>query len=1084
MKILGQFNSVGSKLNFLKNVRLSRKLGAVIVMLLLPVIMLLTLLVLDASKSIDYAKMEYKGIEYIEPVTILLENLARHRDLVNALLNGADSLSDEINAAQEAVSSAVDNVEMVHEKYGDDFDTGELWRAIKTGWAGLGDRAVSMDDPEDSYKLHTTVIESVIGLIQEVASKSNLALDAGADSSPLIEVIANRLPYIINELSMIRSTAQAMLLSGEVDFDEQISLISSARNAQHLIDAVNKGVAAAISADALIKPVLEEPVNAFMKTGTELLENVEDAATTMEELTSESLYLMADDIYDDGDKAIHSASALLFSSSEKVRKLLETRIASLRTSLMQEIGASVVVIMLAIFIAIMVIVNIVRSVSKVVDIFNYIGSGIYDTDIQVESRDEMGLLMNELDKMQTRLKDDIETARKQAIESRRINAALDSASTCITLSDADNTIIYVNEAGQKMFETVRRDVQTVVTGFGENGLVGEDMRALLAGNTEAAAVLDGLLEPTRFDMTFGEREFRIMASPVFDDAGDKIGVVTEWDDRTEELRARRVEEERIESERIIARENTRVKAALDSAEVNIMMADINLDIIYINKAVESMFADIEDKLKEVIPDFNRYELIGKNIDIFHRDPSHQREILENLQTTYRSTVEVNGLTLHIIATPVFDEDGERLGTVVEWQDRTAEVEVENEVANIVAAAAQGDFSQQVCEDGKQGFFLKLAQGINQILSTTDTSIEDVVRVLRGLASGDLTQKIDKEYMGVFAQLKDDVNTTVDRLTDVLATVHGSAEASANTATQVSGTAQDLGDGSSTQAASLEQISSAMEQMSANIRQSANNAGQTEKIAQKAANDADESGRTVLEAVTAMKSIAEKISIIEEIARQTNLLALNAAIEAARAGEHGKGFAVVASEVRKLAERSQKAAGEIGELSSNTVEVAEQAGERLSQLVPDIQKTAELVQEISVAAREQDVGSDEINRALQQLDQVVQQSAAAAEELASSAQELSAQVEEQRDAMSFFKLDESAIALHATSHSKLVTPDFLSAEHASPHTPSDAPPAVERRDENSPGAPLRGGVIRDQHDINPNGGFDLDMGNDDGQFVKY
>ncbi len=1076
MKNLAHLNSFGSKLNILKNVRLSRKLGAVIVMLLLPVIMLLTLLVMEAGKSIDYARAEYKGIEYIEPVTTLLESVARHRDLVNALLNGAESLSDEINAAQGAVASAIENVETVHEKYGEDFEVVNEWQAVKAGWAGLGDKAVAMEDPEESYKLHTGVIENVIALIQKVASKSNLLLDAGADSSPLIDVIVNRLPYIINELSMIRSTAQAMLLSGEVDFDEQISLISSARNANNLIDAVKKAADSAMAANAAIKPVLEAPASTFVNAGRELLENVEDAATTMEELTTESLYLMADDIYDYGDEAIQSASALLFTSSEEVRTLLNARIDALRTSLLQEIGVSVAVIIIAIAIAIIVIVNIVRSVSKVVDIFNYIGSGVYDTDIKVETSDEMGTLMAELDKMQTRLKEDIETARQHAIESRRINAALDSASTCITLSDADNTIIYVNEAAQKMFDAVKQDVQSVAPGFGADGLEGEDMRLLLAGNADAEVVLDGLTEPARFDMAFGEREFRIMASPVFDESGDKIGVVTEWEDRTEELRARRIEQERIESERIIARENTRVKAALDCAEVNIMMADTNLDIIYMNKAVESMFADIEDTLKEVIPGFNRNDLLGKNIDVFHRDPSHQREILENLQNTYRSTVDVNGLTLHIIATPVFDEDGERLGTVVEWQNRTAEVEVENEVANIVDAAARGDFSQQVCEEGKQGFFLKLAQGINQILSTTDTSIEDVVRVLRGLASGDLTQKIEKDYQGVFAQLKDDVNTTVDRLTEVLATVHGSSEASANTASQVSGTAQDLGDGSSTQAASLEQISSAMEQMSANIRQSANNAGQTEKIAQKAANDADESGQTVLEAVTAMKSIAEKISIIEEIARQTNLLALNAAIEAARAGEHGKGFAVVASEVRKLAERSQKAAGEIGELSSNTVEVAEQAGERLSQLVPDIQKTAELVQEISVAAREQDVGSDEINRALQQLDQVVQQSAAAAEELASSAQELSAQVEEQRDAMSFFKLDASAVELHAMSNSKVVSPDFSSN--------GAAPPVVERRDENSPGAPLRGNTALTQPDTNSMGGFDLDMGDDGEQFVKY
>ena len=288
-------------------------------------------------------------------------------------------------------------------------------------------------------------------------------------------------------------------------------------------------------------------------------------------------------------------------------------------------------------------------------------------------------------------------------------------------------------------------------------------------------------------------------------------------------------------------------------------------------------------------------------------------------------------------------------------------------------------------------------------------IDDVVRVLRALAEGDLTQKIETDYNGVFDQLKADANTTIERLTSVISTVHNNTDQSANTAKEVNSTAQEMGQGSSEQAASLEEISSAMEQMSANIRQSADNAGQTEQIAQKAAGDAEESGQAVGKALNAMKDIAEKISIIEEIARQTNLLALNAAIEAARAGEHGKGFAVVAAEVRKLAERSQKAAGEIGDLSGSTVTVAEQAGDKLLKLVPDIQKTAELVQEISVAAREQDTGSEEINKAIQQLDQVVQQSAASAEELAASANELTTQAQDQRGVMAFFKLSEGMTA---------------------------------------------------------------------------
>ncbi|MHB1400754.1 MAG: methyl-accepting chemotaxis protein, partial [Trichloromonadaceae bacterium] len=214
-------------------------------------------------------------------------------------------------------------------------------------------------------------------------------------------------------------------------------------------------------------------------------------------------------------------------------------------------------------------------------------------------------------------------------------------------------------------------------------------------------------------------------------------------------------------------------------------------------------------------------------------------------------------------------------------------------------------------------------------------------------------------------------------------------------------------GATEQAASAEEASSSMEQMAANIRQNADNALQTEKIAVKSAADAQAGGQAVAQTVSAMKEIAGKISIIEEIARQTNLLALNAAIEAARAGEHGKGFAVVASEVRKLAERSQLAAAEISQLSGSSVEVAEKAGAMLVRMVPDIQRTAELVQEIAAASKEQDTGAEQVNKAIQQLDQVIQQNASASEEMASTAEELSGQAEQLQHTIAFFKVDHNS-----------------------------------------------------------------------------
>ncbi len=278
---------------------------------------------------------------------------------------------------------------------------------------------------------------------------------------------------------------------------------------------------------------------------------------------------------------------------------------------------------------------------------------------------------------------------------------------------------------------------------------------------------------------------------------------------------------------------------------------------------------------------------------------------------------------------------------------------------------------------------------------------------QAVAKGDLTAQINVDQKDEVGMMAAALQLMMNKLTEIVSDITGASENVASGSEELSSTAQQLSQGATEQAASVEETTSSMEQMTSNIQQNADNSNQTEKISAKASVDAGESGRAVDEAVVAMKEIAGKINIIEEIARQTNLLALNAAIEAARAGEHGKGFAVVAAEVRKLAERSQSAAGEISDLSASSVDVAEKAGEMLKKLVPDIQKTSELVQEISAASSEQNSGADQINKAILQLDTVIQQNASATEEMASTSEELSSQAQQLQDTISFFKTNETA-----------------------------------------------------------------------------
>ena len=324
-------------------------------------------------------------------------------------------------------------------------------------------------------------------------------------------------------------------------------------------------------------------------------------------------------------------------------------------------------------------------------------------------------------------------------------------------------------------------------------------------------------------------------------------------------------------------------------------------------------------------------------------------------------------------------------------------------------------------EGMEAYFAELSKSTNTIMfilaliaivmsvaitifitRSITNPVNEALGVSGRLAQGDLTFTIEVKSEDELGQLLGAMKNMVEKLKTVVGDVKIAADNVASGSQQLSAGSEQMSQGTTEQAASAEEASSSVEEMNATIKQNADNSQQTEKIAIKSANDAIESGKAVSEAMSAMKEIASKISIIEEIARQTNLLALNAAIEAARAGEHGKGFAVVASEVRKLAERSQTAAGEISRLSTSSVEVAEKAGAMLTKLVPDIQKTSELVQEISASSKEQAGGADQINSAIQQLNQVIQQNAGAAEEMASTAEELSSQAEQLQGTISFFK----------------------------------------------------------------------------------
>jgi methyl-accepting chemotaxis protein len=466
------------------------------------------------------------------------------------------------------------------------------------------------------------------------------------------------------------------------------------------------------------------------------------------------------------------------------------------------------------------------------------------------------------------------------------------------------------------------------------------------------------------------------------------------------------------AERQAADETLRIKVALDVTSTNVMVADPEGTIIYCNASVLDMMRRAENDLRRELPGFSAERILGTSFDIYH-----QRNLLVGLTSTLRTELCLGGHHFVQIACPIINGQGERLGTVVEWQDRTAEVDIESEVAGIIDAAVAGDFSRRLEADRMSGFFRKISQGINDLLEANTRALGDLGAMLERMSEGNLTEKIDTNYQGMLGTLKDDANATVDNLQKIIFSIKDATDAINTAAQEIASGNQDLSARTEEQASSLEETASSMEQITSSVRQNADNSRQANELANHAQQVAIRGGEVVGQVVQTMSAIqqssskiADIIGVIDGIAFQTNILALNAAVEAARAGEQGRGFAVVATEVRNLAQRSAAAAKEIKGLISDSVDkvsagnkLVDQAGRTMEEVVASIRRVAKIMGDISEASREQSSGIEQVSRAVSQMDEVTQQNAALVEEAAAAAESLEEQARSLAQAVAVFRL---------------------------------------------------------------------------------
>ncbi|MCP5326954.1 MAG: HAMP domain-containing protein [Oceanospirillaceae bacterium] len=603
----------------------------------------------------------------------------------------------------------------------------------------------------------------------------------------------------------------------------------------------------------------------------------------------------------------------------------------------------------------------------------------------------------------------MQEAQQEAIKNKRIKQALDACSTNVMIADENHDIVYVNEVLTEMMQAAQSDIRQQLGQFDASKLIGNNIDIFHKNPAHQRGMLAALRDTYRTQISIGERKFTLVANPINDEAGQRIGTVVEWNDVTAQLK-REVEEKRI------ADENARIRQALDACSTNVMIGDAENNIIYMNSSVAEMMRNVESDLRKVLPRFDANNIIGQKIDIYHKNPAHQQNMLAKLNSTYKTQIEVGERTFALTANPIFSADKQRIGTVVEWLDRTQEIRAENEVNGMIKAAGRGDYTQRMKTDDKVGFVKNLAEGLNTLVETTEVAVNEVVGVLGSLAQGNLSRKIEGEYMGVFARLKNDANATVDKLTEVVNNIMGSAETVRSGADEIAQGNGNLSQRTEEQASSLEETSSSMQHMASNVKQSENNAKQAAQLASEAQRKAQQGGEVVARAVTAMgqinaasKKIADIIGVIDEIAFQTNLLALNAAVEAARAGEQGKGFAVVAGEVRNLAQRSAGAAKEIKELIQSSVEKVEdgtelvnESGETLTQIVAAVNQVDVMIQKIAQMAAEQTSGINQVSLAVAQMHDVTEQNAALVEEVAASSESMADHARKMQEMLSFFK----------------------------------------------------------------------------------
>ncbi len=948
-------------MSVMSRLRFPLKLGLIGLLFLAPMTALVLYLYKTLDAEIQITRSERLGVPMILQARGAARALSYHRAASARALRGDQAAKDELPKLASKADDALASLIKLSEENASIIKRQEFLLAIEKKWQYLklnGANYVA----EESFREHSLIVDSLFKYLRAVADLSYTSVDPDIDTSHIISPTVSRLVDLMVSVSRLRALGVGMLERRAATPTEKMEAAVLQRLFDKQFEGVQSDYRTAIEANDALTATFAPSVKEAAETSKSFMEN------EVASLLKDDFNLSKEAYSAKGAAALAALERLFDVSLEQFDKLLAARLEKLNDNLylvLCEVGAAMIAVL---YLFAGMLLSVLRSLKSI-------------------------------------------EAGAHRLEEGDVSQPVDSYSS--------DELCEVGGAVNKVAQTLQKFTKTqldMARAHNEEGRVSEEMRAsqFPGAYGEMARNLNAMVKShigvqTRFTDLMVE-----YSSGRFGERMEKLpGEREKISDAAEKVRAG------LEANAKAAEYNARLKAALDHVSLPIRIADNKGVILYVNNALKETLRKYETGFRRQIPGFDPEKVVGANVDMFYGGANVVSANLQALTHPDNASMILGERHFNVVRSPVLGENGERLGTAGQWTDLTEQLAAEKEVAALVEAAAAGDFSKRIAEADKSGFMLQMAQGLNQVLGTSEKALGEIANILTVLAQGDLSKTIDAEFQGIYANLKDNSNSTIERLRDIIGQIR-EASGSINTAAREIATGNnDLSRRTEEQASSLEETAASLEEFAATVRQNAENATQANSLAIEATESAQRGGELVAKVVDTMNGITESnreiadiTTLIDGIAFQTNLLALNAAVEAARAGEQGRGFAVVASEVRTLAQRAADAARDIKTVITASVGKVEDgaklvasAGAAMDGIVAQVRRVSAIIGEIAAASKEQSGGIEQVNQAVTNIDQITQQNAALVEEATAAARSLEDQSEGLVRAVAVFKMAE-------------------------------------------------------------------------------